>query len=133
MLVLPGSSGGGSAPSLPAPRPLGQGPPSGTFNFSGRVSVILAGTGGGTRFGSRGFRWEHLLSIRCCLHHFPPSGSRRLLLRRPRSRLSETRGGWHSWRGLWFVAPADAGSCQQVLHSERWQCVHELDSGHSRR
>ena len=131
--ALLGSLGGGSAPLLPALRPLGRGPPSGTFSFSGRVSVILAGTGGGTRFGGRAFRWEHLLLIRCCLRRFPPSGGRRLLLRRPRPRLSETRSGWHLRRGLWFAAPANASSCQQVLHSERRQCVHGLDSGRCRR
>ena len=95
--------------------------------------MVLAGTGGGIRFGGRHFRREHLLLIRCCLRRFLSSGGRCRLLRRPRSHLAETRGSWHSRWGLWFAAPADAGSCQQVLCSGRWQCVHGFDSGRSRR
>ena len=130
--MLPRSSGGGPTPSLPILRPSGRGPTPGASSFSSRVSVILAGTGGGARFGGRVFRWEHLLPIRCCLHCFLPSRSRRLLLRRLRSHLTETRSCWRSWQGLWFAAPADTSSCQQVLRSERRQRVHELYSGRSR-
>ena len=117
---------------MPVLRPSGRGPTSGTFRLSGRVPLILAGTGGGAWFGGRAFRWEHLLLIRCCLHRFLPSGSRRLLLRHPRSGLAETRGSRHPRWSLWLVAPADAGSCQQVLCSGSRQRVHGLDSGHSR-
>ena len=79
--------------------------------------MILAGTGGGTQLGGRALRWEHVLLIRRRLRRFLPSGSRHLLLRRPRSHLAETRGSGHLQLSLWLVAPADAGSCQQVLCS----------------
>ena len=72
------------------------------------------------------------VSIRRCLHCFPPSGSRRLLLRRPRSCLAKTRGSGHSWLSPWYVASADAGSYQQVLCSGSRQCVHGLGCVHSR-
>ena len=127
------SSGGGSAPSLPPLRPSGRGPASGTSSSYSWVSLILAGTGGGTQFGGRILRWEHLLPIRCCLHCFLPSWSRRLLSRCLRLHLTETRSCWYARWGLWFAAPADASSCQQVLHSERQQRVHELDGGPFRR
>ena len=127
------SSGGGPAPSPPFLRPPRRGPAPSASSLPSRASLIPAGTGGGARLGGRAFRWEHLLSIRCCLRRFLPSWGRHLLLRHLRSRLTETRSCWHARRGLWFAAPADASSCQQVLHSGRWQCVHELDSGISRR
>ena len=116
------SSRGGPAPSPPFLRPPRRGPAPGASSLPSWASLILAGTGGGTRLGGRAFRWEHLLSVRCCLHRFLPSWGRRLLLRR-----------WHVWRGLWFAAPADASSCQQVLRSQRRQRVHELGNRISRR
>ena len=91
--------------------------------------MILASTGGGARQGCRALRWEYLLSIRRC---FLPSGSRHLLLRCPRSHLAKTRGSGHSRLSPWLVAPADASSCQQVLHSWSRQCIHGLKCGHSR-
>ena len=83
--------------------------------------------------GGRALRWEHLLSIRHCWHHFLPSRSRHLLLRRPRSHLVETRGSGRSWLSLGLVVPADAGSCQQVLCSWSLQHIHGLKCEHSRR
>ena len=113
-------------------RPSGRGPTSGTFLFSGRLLVILAGTGGGAQLGGSVLRWEHLLSIRRCLRHFLPSRSRRLLLRHSRSHLAKTRGSGHSWLSPWLVALANACSCQQVLYSGSWQHVHGLECGHPR-
>ena len=89
--------------------------------------MILAGTGGGAQLGGSALRWEHLLSIRHCLHSLLPSGSRHLLLRCSRSHLVETRGSRHSRLSPWLVALADACSCQQVLHSGSWQHVHGLE------
>ena len=94
--------------------------------------MVLAGTEGGTRLGGSALRWEHLLLIRHCLRRFLPSRSRSLLLKHPRSRLAETRGSEHSWLSPWLVAPADTGSCQQVLRSGSRQRVHGLVCGHSR-
>ena len=82
--------------------------------------------------GGSALRWEHLLSIRRRLHHFLPSRSRRLLLRRSRSRLAETRGSGRSWLCPWLAAPADACSCQQVLRSGSRQRVHGLECRHPR-
>ena len=127
------SSRGGLAPSPPFLRPPRRGPTPGASSLPSQASLIPAGTGGGAWLGGRAFRWEHVLSIRCCLHCFLPSWSRRLLLRHLRSHLTETRSCWYAQRGLWFAAPANASGCQQVLRSERQQCVHELDSGISRR
>ena len=130
--MFPGSFDGGSVPSLPVPRSSRWGPTSGTFIFSGWLLMILAGTGGGTQLGSRALRWEHLLSITHHLHRFLPSGSRRLLLRCSRSRLVETRSSGHLWLSLWLVAPANACSCQQVLHSGSQQYAHGLECRHPR-
>ena len=94
--------------------------------------MILAGTRGGARLGGSTLRWEHLLSIRRHLRRFLPSGSRRLLLRRSRSRLAETRCSRHSQLSPWLVALANACSCQQVLCSGSWQCVHGLECRHPR-
>ena len=124
---------GGPAPSLPFLRPPRRGPAPSAPSLLSRPSLIPAGTGGGARLGGRAFRLEHLLSVRCCLHRFLPSWGRRQLLRHLRSHLTETRSCWHARRGLWFAALADASSCQQVLRSERRQCVHELGNGISRR
>ena len=113
-------------------RPSGRGPTSGAFLFSGRLLVILAGTGGGAQLGGSALRWEHLLLIRRRLHRFLPSRSKHLLLGHSRSRLAETRGSGCYWLSPWLVAPADACSYQQVLHSGSWQHVHGLECGHPR-
>ena len=126
------SSRRGPASLLPFLRSPRRGPAPSASSLLSRVSLIPASTGSGTRLGGWAFRWEHLLSVRCCLHHSLPSWGRRLLLRHLRSRLTETRSCLHVRRGLWFVAPADTCSCQQVLSSERRQCVHELGNGISR-
>ena len=126
---------GGGGPEqqvLKLEEPPRRGPTPSTSSLPSQASLIPAGTGGGARLGGRAFRWEHLLSIRCCMYRFLPSWSRRLLLRHLRSRLTETRSCWYARRGLWFAAPADTSSCQQVLCSERRQRVHELDSRISR-
>ena len=94
--------------------------------------MILAGTGGGARLGGSALRWEHLLSIRHRLRCLLPSGSRHLLLRHSRSHLAETRGSGHSQLSPWLAAPADACSCQQVLHTGSRQCVHGLECRHPR-
>ena len=94
--------------------------------------MILAGTGGGAQLGGSTLRWEHLLSIRCHLHRFLPSGSRCLLLRHSRSHLAETRGSGQLHLSPWLVALADACSCQQVLHSGSRQHVHGLQCKHPR-
>ena len=127
------SSRRGPAPSPPFLRPPRRGPGPSASSLPSRASLIPAGTGGGAQLGGRAFRWEHLLSIRCCLRRFLLSWGRRLLLRHLRSHLTETRSCWHAQRGLWFAALADASSFQQVLRSGRQQRVHELDSGISRR
>ena len=94
--------------------------------------MTLAGTGGGTWLGGSASRWEHLLLIRHCLHRFLPSGSRHLLLRHPRSHLTEARGSGYSWLSLCPKAPTDTCSCQQVLRSESQQHVHGLECRHPR-
>ena len=111
---------------------MGRGPTSGTFTFSGQLLVTLAGTGGGARLGGSTSRWEHLLPIRRRLCRFLPSGSRRLLLRRPRSRLTEARGRGYSWLSAHPMAPTDTCSCQQVLRSGSRQRVHGLEWRHPR-
>ena len=88
--------------------------------------MILAGTGGGTRFGGSALRREHLLLIRHHLGLSLPSGRGRLLLRHPRSHLTEARGSRHSQISPCPAAPTDTCSCQQVLHSGSWQRVHGL-------
>ena len=72
-------------------------------------------------------RWEHLLPIR---RHFLPSGSRCLLLRCPRSRLTEARGSGHSQISPCPAAPTDTCGCQQVLRSGSRQRVHGLELRH---
>ena len=126
------SSRGGPAPSPPFLRSPRRGPVPSASSLLSRVSLIPAGTGSGARLGGRAFRWEHLLSVRCCLRRSLSSWGRRLLLWHLRSCLTETRSCWHAWRGLWFAALADTCSCQQVLSSERRQRVHELGNGISR-
>ena len=130
--MFPGSSGGGSFPSLPVLRPSGQGPTSGSFIFSSRLLVTLAGTGGGAWLGGSASRWEHLLPIRHCLHRFLPSGSRRLLLRHPRSHLMEARGSGYLRLSPRPAAPTDTCSCQQVLRCGSRQRVHGLEWRHPR-
>ena len=94
--------------------------------------MTLAGTGGGAWLGGSASRWEHLLPIRHHLRRFLPSGSRRLLLRRPRSRLTEARGSGHSRISPCPATPTDTCSCQQVLCSGSWQRVHGLELRHPR-
>ena len=127
-----GSSGGGLFPLLPVLRPSERGPTSGAFIFPGWLLMTLAGTGGGTRLGGSASRWEHLLLIRCRLRRFLPSGSRRLLLRHPRSCLMEARGSGYLRLSPCPTAPTDTCSCQQVLHSGSRQHVHGLEWRHSR-
>ena len=91
--------------------------------------MTLACTGGGTWLGGGALRWEHLLPVR---RHFLPSGSRHLLLRHPRSRLTEARGSGHSQISLCPTAPTDTCGCQQVLHSGSRQHVHGLELRHPR-
>ena len=94
--------------------------------------MTLAGTGGGTRLGGSTSRWEHLLLIRRHLRRFLPSRSRCLLLRHPRTHLTEARGSGYSWLSPCPMAPTDTCSCQQVLHSGSRQCVHGLEWRHPR-
>ena len=117
---------------LPVLRPSGRGPTSGAFIFSSQLPMTLAGTGGGARLGGSALRWEHLLPIRCHLHHFLPSESKCLLLRHPRSRPTEARGSGHSWISLCPATPANTCSCQQVLRSGSRQRVHSLELRHPR-
>ena len=94
--------------------------------------MTLAGTGGGARLGGDASRWEHLLLIRCHLCRFLSSGSRCLLLRHPRSHLTEARGSGYLQLSSCPTAPTDTCSCQQVLCSGSRQCVHGLKWRHSR-
>ena len=94
--------------------------------------MTLAGTGGGAQLGGSMSRWEHLLPIRHHLRRFLPSGSRRLLLRHPRSHLMEASGSGYSWLSPCPTAPTNTCSCQQVLHSGSWQHVHGLEWRHPR-
>ena len=94
--------------------------------------MTLTGTGGGARLGGSVSRWVHLLLIRRHLGRFLPSGGRCLLLRRSRSCLMEARGGGYLWLRPCPATPTDTGSCQQVLHSGSWQCVHGLEWRHPR-
>ena len=89
--------------------------------------MILAATGGGARLGGSASRREHLLPIRHRLGLSLPSGRGRLLLRHPRSRLTEARGSGHSWISPCHAAPTDTCGCQQVLHSGSRQRVHGLE------
>ena len=111
---------------LPALRPSRRGPTSGTF-FSGRLLVILAGTGGGARLGGSALRREHLLPIRHCLGLSLPSGRGCLLLRHPRSHLTKARGSGHSRISPCPAAPTDTCGGQQVLRSGSQQRVHGLE------
>ena len=128
--MFPGSSGGGSFPSLSVLRPSGQGPTSGAFIFPGRLLATLTGTGGGAQLGGGASRWVHLLPIRSRLGRFLPSGGGRLLLRHSRSRLMEARGSGYSWLSPCPAAPTNTGSCQQVLCRGCRQCVHGLEWRH---
>ena len=94
--------------------------------------MTLAGTGGGAQLGGSASRWEHLLLIRRRLRHFLPSGSRRLLLRHPRSHLTEARGSRYSWLSPCPTAPTDTCICQQVLRSGGRQRFHGLEWRHPR-
>ena len=94
--------------------------------------MTLTGTGGGARLGGSTSRWVHLLPIRSHLGSFLPSGGGRLLLRHSRSRLAEARGSGYLWLSPCPAAPTDTGSCQQVLCSGSWQCVHGLEWRHPR-
>ena len=94
------SSHGGPAPSPPFLRSPRRGPALSASNLLSWVSLIPADTGSGAQLGGWVFRWEHLLSVRCCLRRSLPSWGRRLLLRHLRSCLTETRSCWHAWRGL---------------------------------
>ena len=89
--------------------------------------MILAGTGGGTWLGGSASRREHLLPIRRRLGLSLPSGRERLLLRHPRSRLTEARGSGHSRISPCPATPTDTCSCQQVLRSGSRQRVHGLE------
>ena len=117
---------------MPISGPSRGGPTSGAFIFSGRLLVILTGTGGGAWLGGSALRWEHLLPIRCRLGCSLPSGSGCLLLRHPRSCLTEARGSGYSRFSPCPATPIDTCSCQQVLCSGSRQCVHGLEWRHPR-
>ena len=89
--------------------------------------MILAATGGGARLGGSASRREHLLPIRHRLGLSLPSGRGHLLLRHPRSRLTEARGSGHSRISPCRAAPTDTCGCQQVLRSGSRQRVHGLE------
>ena len=89
--------------------------------------MILAGTGGGARLGGSTSRREHLLPIRHCLGLSLPFGRGHLLLRHPRSRLTEAGGSGHLQISPCPATPTDTCSCQQVLRSGSWQRVHGLE------
>ena len=89
--------------------------------------MILVGTGGGAQLGGSASRREHLLLIRHRLCLSLPSGRGRLLLRHPRSHLTEARGSGHSWISPCPATPTNTCSCQQVLHRGSQQCVHGLE------
>ena len=130
--MFPGSSGGGSVPSLSISGPLGWGPTPGAFILPGWLLVTLTGTGGGAWLGGSASRWVHLLPIRSRWGRFLPSGGGCLLLRHSRSRLMEARGGGYSRLSPCPATPTDTGSCQQVLHSGSQQNVHGLKWRHPR-
>ena len=94
--------------------------------------MTLAGTGGGARLGDSASRWEHLLPIRRRLGRFLPSKSGCLLLRHPRSCLTEARDSEYSWLSPCPATPTDTCSCQQVLRSGSQQRVHGLEWRHPR-
>ena len=77
-------------------------------------------------------RWEHLLPIRHHLGRSLPSGSGHLLLRHPRSHLTEAWGSRYSRISPCPAAPTNTCSCQQVLHSGSPQHVHGLEWRHPR-
>ena len=94
--------------------------------------MTLTGTGGGTWLGGSASRWVHLLPIRHRLGCFLPSRDRCLLLRRSRSHLMEARGSGYLRLRPCPATPTDTSSCQQVLCSGSWQCVHGLEWRHPR-
>ena len=130
--MFPGSSDGGSVPSLSVSGPSGWGPTSGTFIFPGQLLTTLTGTGSGARLGGSMSGWVHLLLIRSCLGHFPPSGGGHLLLWHSGPRLVDARGGGCLRLSLCPMAPTDTSSCQQVLCSGSQQRVHSLKLRHPR-
>ena len=130
--TFPGSSGGGSVPSLSVSGPSGWGPTSGTFIFPGQLLVTLTGTGGGARLGGSTSGWVHLLLIRSCLGCFLPSGGGRLLLWHSRSRLADASGSGCSRLTSWPGTSTNTSSCQQILCSGSRQRVHGLKWRHPR-
>ena len=94
--------------------------------------MTLAGTGGGAWLGGSALRWEHLLPLRHRLRRFLPSWSKHLLLRHPRSCLTEARGSGYSQLSPCPTAPTNTCSCQQVLCSGSQQRVHGLEWRHPR-
>ena len=130
--MFPGSSRGGSVPSLLVLGPSGWGPSSGTFIFPGQLLMTLTGTGGGAWLGGSASGWVHLLLIRSCLGRFLPSGGGHLLLWHSRSHLVDAWGGGCPWLTSWPGASTNTSSCQQVLCSGSWQRVHGLKWRHPR-
>ena len=130
--MFPGSSGGGSVPSLSISGSSRGGPTPGTLILPGRLLSTLAVTGDGARLGGSASRWEHLLPIRHRLGCSLPSGSGCLLLRHPRSRLTEAWGSRYLRISPCPATPTDICSCQQVLRSGSQQRVHGLEWRHPR-
>ena len=130
--MFPGSSGGGSVPSLSVSGPSGWGPTSGAFIFPGQLLATLTGTGGGAWLWGSVSGWVHLLPIRSHLGRFLPSEGGHLQLWHSRSHLADAWGGGCPRLTSWPGTSTSTSSCQQVLCSRSRQFVHGLEWRHPR-